>query len=296
MTTFSAQSAAVLAALLAFMVIPARAQAPARPDKGGFTLVDPTPRGLMREMSTDRPDTTESPYTVDAGHVQFELSLFDYARDDDAGVRVKSLAVLPSNVKIGLLNDVDVQFVFTPYVREDTDVRGTGVGDDVVDGFGDDTQVRLKINLWGNDGPEPGRGDTAFAVMPFLKFPTGSGELSNNHVEGGVILPLAVALPGGVGLGLMAEVDVVYNEADDDYGVEFVHTATVGRDLIGALAGYVEYVGIAPVDTGRTYTAVGSAGLTYAVTDDWVLDLGGTVGLSDAADDFTVFAGTSFRF
>ena len=82
-----------------------------------------------------------------------------------------------------------------------------------MDGFGDDTQIRLKINLWGNDGPQPGFGDTALAIMPFVKFPTGSGDLTNDHVEGGVILPLAVALPDEFGLGLMAEVDVVYNEA-----------------------------------------------------------------------------------
>ena len=284
-----------LAAVLGSVIPSARGQTAPAGEKSSYTLFNPTPRERMREMSTDRPDTTESPYTVDAGHVQFELSLFDYARNDDDGVRTESVAVLPANVKLGLLNNVDVQFVFTPYTREETE-GGGGAGDELAEGFSDDTQVRLKINLWGNDGPAPGLGDTAFAVMPFVKFPTGSDELSNDHVEGGVILPLAVALPGGVNLGLMAELDVVYNEADDGYGLDFVHTATVGRDLVGALAGYVEYIGIAPHDTGGTYQAIASGGLTYAVTDDWVLDVGGTVGLSDSADDFTVFAGTSFRF
>ncbi len=40
------------------------------PDKSGYDLFHPTPRDLMREMSTDRPDQTESPYTVYAGHFQ----------------------------------------------------------------------------------------------------------------------------------------------------------------------------------------------------------------------------------
>ena len=35
----------------------------------------------MREMSTDRPDKTESPYTVDAGHFQIEWDLFNFERD-----------------------------------------------------------------------------------------------------------------------------------------------------------------------------------------------------------------------
>ena len=36
---------------------------------------------------------------------------------------------------------------------------------------------------WGND---PGRGDTAFGVMPFVKIPTG-GETSNDKSEGGLM-------------------------------------------------------------------------------------------------------------
>ncbi|MGH7176899.1 MAG: transporter [Tepidisphaeraceae bacterium] len=266
------------------------------PDKSGYNLFNPTPRDMMREMSTDRPDTTESPYTVDAGHFQFELSLLDYAYNDDRGVQTDALSILPSNIKVGLLNNVDIQFVFTPYIRQGLD--SDEGSDDTVDDFIDDTQVRLKINLWGNDGPKPGFGDTAFAIMPFIGFPTGSSDLSNDHVEGGIILPLAIALPGEFGLGLMPEVDFVYNEASGGYGVDFVHTATIGHDIPGIdnLAGYVEYIGIAPHDTGGTYQAFASGGLTYALTDDWVVDFGGTVGISNSADDFTVFVGTSFRF
>ncbi len=264
-------------------------------EKANFNLFNPTPRELMREMSTDRPDTTESPYTVDAGHFQFELSLVDYAYNDDGGVRTDAFSVLPSNIKIGLLNNVDIQFVFTPYTRVKAEADGAK---DVAEGFSDDTQIRLKINLWGNDGPQPGFGDTAFAIMPFIKFPTGSDELTNDHVEGGLILPLAVALPGDFGLGLMAEVDFVYNEATGGYGVDFVHTATIGHDIPGIknLAAYIEYVGIAPHDTGGSYLAIASGGFTYAMNDNWVLDFGGTAGISDNADDFSVFVGTSFRY
>lgn len=262
-------------------------------DKSRFTLFDPTPRQAMREMSTDRPDTTESAYTVDAGHVQFELSFVDYAYDKNDGVKTKTLGVLPSNIKLGLLNNTDIQFVFTPYQRVETEADGS---DDVAEGFSDDTQIRLKINLWGNDGPEPGLGDTALALMPFIKFPTGSDDLSNDHVEGGLIIPLAIALPNDFSLGLMAEIDAVYDDEDGDYGVDLVHTATISHQLVGDLSGYLEYIGIAPHDTGNTYQAIASGGLTYALSDDWVLDCGGTVGISDSADDFSLFVGTSFRF
>ena len=262
-------------------------------DKQPYTLFNPTPKDLMREMSTDRPDTTESPFTVDAGHVQVELSFADYTINDDQGIRTSTLAILPTNLKVGLLNNVDIQFVFTPYVRESVEFGDT---DDDVDGFSDDTQIRLKINLWGND--EPGMGNTSFAVMPFIKFPTGTNGLSNDHIEGGLILPLAVALPNDFSLGLMAEIDAIYNEATGDYGVNFVHTATISHDIPGVknLAAYVEYIGVAPYDTGGTYQATASGGFTYALNDDWILDFGGTLGISDSADDASLFIGTSFRF
>lgn len=60
------------------------------PDKSSYSLLNPTPRELMREMSTDRPDATESPYTVDAGHFQAELSFFDFSRSDEGRVRIHS--------------------------------------------------------------------------------------------------------------------------------------------------------------------------------------------------------------
>ncbi|MEO8821382.1 MAG: hypothetical protein ABI267_05890 [Ginsengibacter sp.] len=40
--------------------------------KSGYTIFNPTPKKLMRDFETDRPDVTESAYTVDAGHFQLE--------------------------------------------------------------------------------------------------------------------------------------------------------------------------------------------------------------------------------
>jgi hypothetical protein len=131
--------------------------------------------------------------------------------------------------------------------------------------------------------------------MPFVKFPTGDDDLTNEHVEGGVIFPLAIELPADFSLGLMAEFDVVYDDADDNYDVDLVHTATVGHDLVGKLAGYVEYVGIAQLHDDADYQALLGAGLTYALSDDVQLDAGVNFGLTDEADDLNVFAGITVR-
>ena len=38
-------------------------------DKTPFSLLKETPDDLLRGMNTDRPDVTESPFTLDAGHL-----------------------------------------------------------------------------------------------------------------------------------------------------------------------------------------------------------------------------------
>ena len=252
-------------------------------DKSGYSIFSPTPVQLMRPMSADRPDFTESPYTVDAGHVQLEMSFVDYAFDNDNG-RVHSLAFAPVNLKFGLTNGTDVQFVFDPYIHEHTEGGGTANGNG-------DFQVRLKMNLWGNDG-----GQTAFGIMPFVKIPVASDDLGNQHVDGGVIFSLGVELPHDWGLGVMLEVDAPFDESDNAYDVEFIHTAVVGHDLFGDLAGYCEYIGISSSDGDTHYQALIGAGVTYGLSENAALDTGVNVGLTEAADDVNVFSGITLRY
>ena len=78
--------------ILAVAAGPARAQEET-PDKSGYSLLNPTPREHWRPLSADRPDFTESPYTVDAGAMQLEMSFAEYAKNGD----VDAWAVAPAN-------------------------------------------------------------------------------------------------------------------------------------------------------------------------------------------------------
>jgi hypothetical protein len=260
-------------------------------DKSSFTLFNPTPRELMRDMSTDRPDTTESPYTVDAGHFQVELSFVDYTLDkrNGEGETTHALSVAPVLFKAGLLNNVDVQFGLEPYTLVRVKDRAADDSDSF-SGFGD-TLIRLKVNLLGNDS-----GDVAFALMPYVKLPTASDELGNDDVEYGLIAPLALALPGEFSLSLMGELDIVRDPDDERYTLDLVHTVSIGHALIGELNGYIEYAGFANLNGADDYRGYLDAGVTYALNQDVQLDAGVRLGLTRAADDLGVFAGVSFRF
>ena len=69
-------------AALALLLVPSSSAAdqPA-PDKSAYTLTNRTPEAQLRELNTDRPDLTESPYTVDAGHFQIEMDLVTFTDD-----------------------------------------------------------------------------------------------------------------------------------------------------------------------------------------------------------------------
>lgn len=245
-------------------------------DKSQYTLFNPTPDSLLRDLSPDRPDATESPLTVDAGRYAVEVSFFDWRRDG----RDEAFTTMATNFKVGLTHDIDFQTVFDLHTWD-----RPAAGPDA-DGFSD-IQFRLKWNLWGNDG-----GDTALALFPFVKVPTGSS-LSNDEWEGGLIVPFSADIADGVGLGLMAEFDAVYDDTTLDHEFEFLHSAVLGFDLTEQLGLFTEYIGI----TGETpYQAYFAGGFTCTVNEDLILDCGTQVGLNDEAEDLGLFFGMTKRF
>ncbi|MEZ0389166.1 MAG: transporter [Verrucomicrobium sp.] len=247
-------------------------------DKSNYTLFNPTPREFMREMSTDRPDTTESAYSVDAGHFQVESTLFGFAKDHG----VEGFTIAESNFKLGLTNSTDLQLVVPFYEH----VRGDGVDEG---GIGD-LIVRFKWNLWGNDG-----GDSAFAIMPFVKAPTASHDLGNDKVEGGLIVPLALTLTDKLGLAVMTEVDLVHDEVRDGYETDFVNTISLGIDLSERWGSFLEFISVATTRAEASWEGYTKVGFTFAATDDLIFDAGAAVGVNDAAEDFGAFVGMSWR-
>lgn len=279
-----------LALAVSVVALPGRADEPA--DKSKYHLFNPTPQELMRELSTDRPDQTESPYTVDAGHFQIEMDVangtLDHDKSNGGNVRSQSWGFSSMNLKAGLLNKVDIQFVLDGYVRSRSKDRVLGFSTDD-DGFGE-VQTRLKINLWGNDG-----GSTAFGVMPFVKWPLSQSSVRNGKTEGGVILPLAVELPAGWGMGLMTEVDFV-RDGSNAFDTEYFNTVTFSHDIVGNLGGYVEFAALFTPESDAQWQGQFDVGLTYGLCPNSQLDLGCNFGVTEVAPDYNPFIGLTVRF
>lgn len=238
-------------------------------DVTSYHLLNPVPREEMRELSLDRPDTTESPYTVDAGHFQVETELA--AIGFDAGATSFDFATI--NLKVGLASRVDLQVVLSPLALAD---GRAGLGD---------TAVRLKLNIWGNDS-----GVTALAVMPYIKLPTASADFGNGLVEGGIIVPFSLSLPADISSAVMLQLDAFADE-DGKYSPSVLMSATAGRAIWGDLSSFIEVAAGVEADIDLSL----NTGLVLALSDNVILDAGARVGLTDVAPDFVVFFGTSFR-
>jgi hypothetical protein len=262
-------------------------------DKSVFNFFNPAPLDQLRLLTTDGPGATESPYTVDAGHFQIEMALVDYTSTKDTFEGVTSrqdwLAIAPFNLKVGLLNSLDLQLLLEPYnhARE----REEGFSDVTRAGFGD-TTVRLKFNLWGND-----RGGTAGAVLPYLKIPTSQEGVGNDVVEGGGILPLAVELPWDFHLGLTAR----FRAAQDVLGgngrhAEFGNSIELAHQLFGDLEGYVELFSNVSTEKDVGWVGTFDTGLVYWLTDDLQVNAGTNIGVTKWANDWNLFVGFAWRY
>jgi hypothetical protein len=274
----------------AFCLVPGiagAAETDSPPDKSAYNLFNPVPQHLMRELEPDRPDATENPHTVDAGHFQLEMDFANFTYNKSGGGTADSWNIAPFNFKMGLLNNVDLQLVYDNYIHIHARDHGFAASQS---GFGDFT-TRLKINLWGNDG-----GETAFALLPFVKFPTSTGHIGNGAVEGGIILPLSIELPAGFELGTEAAAGVFRNDHDNGHHAECIGSASLDHAIVGNLSGYVEFFASVSTESPSAWIGTADFGLEYLLTKDVQLDCGCNVGLTSAADTAHAFSGITIRF
>lgn len=265
------------------------------PDKNGYHLFNPTPRDQLRPFLTDRPDKTESAYTVDAGHFAFETDLFAYTYrkqvEVENGVTTTTVNRLYSfnliNLKVGLTNWSDFQLIAPTFNVSHEKVNGTLIRRS---GYAD-TLLRFKASILGNDD-----GPVAFAAMPFIKLPTNADGLGHKKIEGGIAIPAAARLPRGWNFGTMLQYDRAKNERDEAFHSEFASSYTIDHDLVGTLNAYGELFTRSSTEKSAGWVATFDMGLTWMPSPDVQFDTGVNIGLTDAADDWNPFLGLSVRW
>jgi len=269
--------------------------APAPPDakdKSRYTLFNPTPDDSLRELSADRPDKTDSPFTVDAGHFQVEMDFvanFTYdAPISERGNVSKAYQLAPMNLKVGVLNNVDLQLVLTPWQWERIDNSSAHVVERN-SGFGDITP-RVKVNLIGNDG-----GFFSLGLIPFVKLPTAQNHLGNGAVEGGLGIPYSFDIPNW-DVGLQTTFSCNRDDVGNGYHAEFANSISIGHAVIGNLSYSVEFFSSVSTERNSNWIGTFDTWFTYQVNKNFRLDAGVYIGVTGQADDWHPWIGMTWRY
>lgn len=260
-------------------------------DKSHYTLFNPTPADRMRPFNTDRPTKSNVPYTVDAGHIQYEGDIFVYGYDDrnSPDTNVTTWVLGNPTFKLGLTNYMDAEVNFSAYNIVRSQTRSTGAISSA-NGFGD-VYTRFKVNLLGNDG-----GDAAFALIPYAKWPTAPLGVGNRFVEAGAIAPLALSLPAGFTTILMGEFDYVKNPNDAGYHAAFPALININREIVKGVTGYAEIYAdwSTHPDVKDIYTL--DFAIAWSPIANFQLDVGINIGLNAAAPPYQIYMGIAQRF
>ena len=259
-------------------------------DKSQYSLFDPVPESDLRSFSPDRPAKSTDPFTVDAGHFQYETDLFNYTFQKTGGIKTTTWIAPNPTFKIGLTNTLDFEINIAPFEQVDTTDQNTGLSSQF-NGVSD-LFCRAKINLWGNDG-----GTTAFALIPYLKAPTAPNGVGNGATEGGFIAPLNVSLPNNVSLLLNTELDILKDGLGGGYHTGYVNMISLSGPVVKDVTLTGEFwssINQDPSDTVRQYSF--DTAIAWTARPNLQFDAGANFGLNRDTPAIQAYAGVAQRF
>jgi hypothetical protein len=236
----------------------------------------------------DRPSKSTGPCTVPQGKWQVETGLVDWSRDKSDGVTSDTVQWGGTGIKYGVTSNADVELWVTPL--ETFRVHGGGAHEHH-SSFGD-MLVRVKYELTQNSAP------VQIALDPFVKIPTANHQLGNGKVEGGLLVPIQVALgKSPFTLSLDPELDVLADGDGHGRHMATQQVVNLGLQASDKLAFSTELWAMwdwDPAGTGKQVSWDGSA--AYLVNKDLQLDAGANFGLNRETPDVELYTGVSVRF
>lgn len=275
---------AVSAAALILFPSPLMAQTGA--DDASAEIVN-EPTADPGPICTDRPTKSNAACTVPEGMVQVEADLFSWTRLATGPARTDVLVYTNPVVKYGLGPNSDIQLNIAPLVE----VRTRADGQTVSQRGSGDLTIRFKQRLTGPDDR------VQVALIPFVKAPTAELGIGNGEWEGGLIVPVQMRL-GPATLTVVPQLNLLADAlVPADRHLEFQGVINLAVPIAPrtTLAGELwTSQNWDPAGTVRQYSA--DAALSYLLSDDLQLDIGGNFGLNRATPDVQLYVGVSARF
>ena len=255
-------------------------------DKRQFSLRHPTPRRYLRPMVPDRPGITESPYSADAGHVQYETDALRLLTRREGTTYGRDLYVNHALAKLGLSDRTDFQLGVDSY----TDTRNYDEADPAQTqeyrGFGDVT-LRLKHTLVGDDDSR-----WALGLIGYTTLPTG-GPRGDGAVEFGAVLPAVLQLTKPWSIGGQIATQVYWDRDVQTRYLQLTPTFTTDYQFTKLVQVFAELVGYKDVRQPQWRSSI-NTGVQLDLSDDVQLDFGTHQPITRSTDR-EYFLGLSFR-
>jgi hypothetical protein len=232
------------------------------------------------ELVTDRPDQTESSGVVPVRHLQIETG-FLMSGDRTGQIELRSFAYNTTLLRYGLLENFELR-AGLEYRNEKEKLLDM---DEInaVSGFSP-LYLGFKTRIKEEQGWIP---EIAFLGGVSLPF-TAQQEFRALHPAAIMRFAFSHTLSERFSLG--------YNlgaEWEAETGPGYFYTAALGIGLTEKLGMFVEAFGLFATDAENEHLA--DAGFTWLVLPNLQFDLSGGMGLNEAANDFFISAGLSYR-
>jgi hypothetical protein len=236
----------------------------------------------------DRPSKSTGPCTVPQGKWQIETGLVDWSRDRSSGLTTNTVNWGNSAIKYGIGPNTDIEVWLTPLET----VRVHGGGNDMHGSSFGDTLLRVKYKMTRDDAP------VQVAIDPFVKIPTANHQLGNAKVEGGLLVPVQIALgKSPLTVSLDPELDWLADQDGRGHHAAMIQLLDLGWQATKKLNVTTEIWSQWDLDPSGTATQRSwDAAVAYLVTKDFQLDAGANFGLNHRTPGLELYTGVSVRF
>jgi hypothetical protein len=258
----------------------------------GFASVGPSGGAWgqdSRDLCANRPGRGSPPCVLDAGRFQVEVGVADFTHDKQAGATDDTTLAGDLAFRYGVTPTGEAELAWSPYIHvRDRDSSGSSTAT----GYGDLTLA------WRQSLKNPDGSGFSVAVQPFVVAPVGERAFGAGAWQGGVVLPVSVALPDGFGLGLTPQVAVVRNQNHDGSHLDWTGVIGISHAVGPVSLGAEYYIDYDDDPTGHATTETFdlSAAWTPAALKDVQLDIGLNAGLNRQTPDYEAYAGIARRF
>ena len=240
------------------------------------------PSGAAQPLSADRPGTATDPNIVQPGRFQLEGG-FKFERQTDGTPNTNTIKVPDLLARIGVTSIIELRISADGYVYKDREDASNVVN-------GSDLSVEGKMRWFSQSGFLPNSG-----ALLEISFPTGGNEVTSNGVDptGTLLwnwsLPRDLSLTANLGFG-----SVTLGKNDSRRVFQILPSIFLGIPLKGGLSTYIEYFSTLKGSGQSDEHSVGG-GFYYLVDDNLQLDIAVESGLNNAAIDYSIGFGVTWR-